>query len=1021
VLFVANGYYQQETDIYNHLQDLGMFDVEIKKDYQIYGSTDLTVYDLIIITGFAPNIGYSGTNNIKNSGIPLMIIEYWDFWYSYRMGLLNWDSGDYYGTDTVELINDQHPITNGLDQEVEVYDESWAVLYGASLNSLSSDTEPLIYSWQSANEAAVIVDDARKMVATGIYDTTHYTDDAWEIFDRILDYFVSAAVTVLEDGFENGNLDDWTAEGDASITSDSVYSGQYSVELNAQSGNASIEGLLDYGVYDTMTLDYAVSQIGTNGELVVEAWVPGRSSPMPVDRVRGTDGWKTRSIILPPNLNYGESIHIRFIYIPDTIPIGGDDLIYIDQINVGAIKRARPLPWASAGISYSFNTENNERAWATFDASIVGGEEIEFYIALPYPVKINSATPPLYVTNIENFQQLIDGGFISIIASLDHVGGGLGTNEVAITDYEILAEIRVESHNQWVLRIKAAVPQAADSDFFFEKPADETDKVANIYIRGHEEKPMINVFLHDRIPWVHTYDVTPPQIHTVTRAGDSSDDIRWYEELEVEGEHLCSYLLNAPNEYKVTLCAGTEGNYEAMERNSCDGDSLLHNIEAAAFTTSQGNPIPTDVDVRAAYSTASCTSDDYVFPQSNNLVLVPPEITGADGDIDPVSVSVNITQSSELQTIVLNGSDLEYYIQNGFLQGHLGSPAVTYPDVIKLSENEAVIEIRGGMVIGTYTLYPSLNSEITSYSVQSPTITINISRPKATLTITDESQWRETEDEWEYVIDVDVDVDVDGEVDIDQLLASLTIIVGSTNVPPDYIQKAGNNFEFKIPYTFTSLGVTSIEISSSSVDLDGDVSVEDFRVLGFVDTASFATVVGKSPSSSGFDCGPETLIIEWAGTYINVSYRGSQLFIIEPQGVGCDTILVDSSCRNILACDGEDWWMYHRYDDIPGNDDDFELVYNGGRSSTDTAFDGTNFYLKTSGDGLVAFYGLPSPEATEHYIAGFTFDPMPNSGKRQYSDGMTYLQKASGEVLQDQMTIKSGSYTVYDSDLREDF
>jgi hypothetical protein len=189
VLFVANGYYEQETDVYNHLQDLGMFDVEIKKDYQIYGSTDLTAYDLIIITGFAPNIGYSATNNIKNSGIPLMIIEYWDFWYSYRMGLLNWDSGDYYGTDTVELLDDQHPITNGLDQEVEVYDESWAVLYGASINSLSSGTEPLIYSWQSANEAAVIVDDDRKIVATGIYDTTHYTDDAWEIFDNII-YFL---------------------------------------------------------------------------------------------------------------------------------------------------------------------------------------------------------------------------------------------------------------------------------------------------------------------------------------------------------------------------------------------------------------------------------------------------------------------------------------------------------------------------------------------------------------------------------------------------------------------------------------------------------------------------------------------------------------------------------------------------------------------------------------------------------------------------------------------------------------
>ncbi len=194
VLFVASGYYQQETDIYNHLQDLGGFDITIKKDYRIKGSTNLTSYDLIIITGFAPNIRYSGLNKIKNSGIPVLIVEYWDFWYSYRLGLLRWDSGDYYGTDTVELINDQHPITNGLDQDIEVHDLSYAVLYGASINSLSQDTEPLIYSWPSANEAAVIVDDDRKIVATGIYDTTHYTDAAWDIFDRLIAWVMPVSV-----------------------------------------------------------------------------------------------------------------------------------------------------------------------------------------------------------------------------------------------------------------------------------------------------------------------------------------------------------------------------------------------------------------------------------------------------------------------------------------------------------------------------------------------------------------------------------------------------------------------------------------------------------------------------------------------------------------------------------------------------------------------------------------------------------------------------------------------------------
>ncbi|MCP4679384.1 MAG: ThuA domain-containing protein [Deltaproteobacteria bacterium] len=188
VLFVANGYYQQENDIYSHLQDLAVFDVTIKKDYNINGSTDLTPYDLIIIAGFAPNISNNGLTNIENSDIPLLIIEYWDFWYSYKLGLLQWDSGDYYGTDTVEVIDDQHPITAGLSQSIEVHDVSYAVMYGASINSLSQDIDPLIYSLQSANEAAVIIDDNRKIVATGIYDTTHYTAEGWGILDRILFY-----------------------------------------------------------------------------------------------------------------------------------------------------------------------------------------------------------------------------------------------------------------------------------------------------------------------------------------------------------------------------------------------------------------------------------------------------------------------------------------------------------------------------------------------------------------------------------------------------------------------------------------------------------------------------------------------------------------------------------------------------------------------------------------------------------------------------------------------------------------
>ncbi|MFO8072531.1 MAG: hypothetical protein R6V85_14385, partial [Polyangia bacterium] len=58
VLFVANGWYDQEDDIEAHLLDLD-HEVTVKKDYQVYGSTDLSVYDLIVIAEFAPNLSYS--------------------------------------------------------------------------------------------------------------------------------------------------------------------------------------------------------------------------------------------------------------------------------------------------------------------------------------------------------------------------------------------------------------------------------------------------------------------------------------------------------------------------------------------------------------------------------------------------------------------------------------------------------------------------------------------------------------------------------------------------------------------------------------------------------------------------------------------------------------------------------------------------------------------------------------------------------------------------------------------------
>ncbi|MFO8072264.1 MAG: hypothetical protein R6V85_10365 [Polyangia bacterium] len=100
MLFVAGGWYQQEDDIETHLLDLG-YDVTVKADYQVYGSTDLSIYDLVVITEFAPNLSYSALDNIESSEVPVLIVEYWDFWYSYQLGLTSTEQCGYVGTDTI--------------------------------------------------------------------------------------------------------------------------------------------------------------------------------------------------------------------------------------------------------------------------------------------------------------------------------------------------------------------------------------------------------------------------------------------------------------------------------------------------------------------------------------------------------------------------------------------------------------------------------------------------------------------------------------------------------------------------------------------------------------------------------------------------------------------------------------------------------------------------------------------------------------------------------------------------------
>ncbi|MCP4674712.1 MAG: hypothetical protein GY854_04195, partial [Deltaproteobacteria bacterium] len=66
-LFISNGYYPQEQALRDHLAIDNDYDIDTLKDYQINGTTDLSGYELIILTGFAPNVSYAGINNIASS------------------------------------------------------------------------------------------------------------------------------------------------------------------------------------------------------------------------------------------------------------------------------------------------------------------------------------------------------------------------------------------------------------------------------------------------------------------------------------------------------------------------------------------------------------------------------------------------------------------------------------------------------------------------------------------------------------------------------------------------------------------------------------------------------------------------------------------------------------------------------------------------------------------------------------------------------------------------------------------
>ena len=184
VLFVANGSTTQETYIQNHLTALGAT-VTKMKDYNVKSTTNFAAYNLVLITEFAPNIPSSALTKLKTAGVPVLIVEYWDFWYSYKLGLTTTDACGYYGSTRIELLDEDTRGAEYVGQTPQVYSTSYT-LYGIDEFDLKAGVEPVAWSSESFGELAMIIDPARKIAATGVYDTRKYTTEAWMLFDETI-------------------------------------------------------------------------------------------------------------------------------------------------------------------------------------------------------------------------------------------------------------------------------------------------------------------------------------------------------------------------------------------------------------------------------------------------------------------------------------------------------------------------------------------------------------------------------------------------------------------------------------------------------------------------------------------------------------------------------------------------------------------------------------------------------------------------------------------------------------------
>lgn len=197
VLFVESGYYYkaEKEAIAEHLAGNCDMIVDTIAEDEISEATDLTGYDLLVATSFSGKISYEVVDHIVATNQPALIFEYFDFDYSKALGLVKyrWCGGQY--KTGVDLTGEDHEVLDGIDPYVTIYEKN-STMIGVPTASLEEGVTPLVYSrissYQSSyNQTALLVDDERKIVVSGLYHASRYTDDGWLLFDNIVRFLTN--------------------------------------------------------------------------------------------------------------------------------------------------------------------------------------------------------------------------------------------------------------------------------------------------------------------------------------------------------------------------------------------------------------------------------------------------------------------------------------------------------------------------------------------------------------------------------------------------------------------------------------------------------------------------------------------------------------------------------------------------------------------------------------------------------------------------------------------------------------